>query len=290
MVKNHEIQIRDPFVYPEPEEKKYYLFGSTDPDIWGKGTGFDVYIGKDLENWEGPFPVFRPETSFFSEDNFWAPEVYPYNGDYYMFSTFLRKDNNKRGTAVLKSNDLLGPFLPHSDGPITPASWFSLDGTLYVDEKEKPWMVFCHEWVQVGDGEICAVPMTRDLKERDGEPELLFRASEVPWPTPFQHPRHKTSVSNYVTDGPFLYKNTNDDLLLLWSSFRENAYALGISKSISGHITGPWEHRPQPVYTNDGGHGMLFRDFENNLRLALHAPNTTPNERPIFVQVNELKV
>jgi hypothetical protein len=40
-----DIQIRDPFVVLE--DNRYYLFGSTDKDIWkGSGIGFDVYISE----------------------------------------------------------------------------------------------------------------------------------------------------------------------------------------------------------------------------------------------------
>lgn len=287
-MKNQEIQIRDPFIFPEKMDQKYYMFGSTDKNIWGKGTGFDVYIGEDLENWEGPYPVFRPDENFYSEENFWAPEVHEYNGRYYMFATFLRKDNQRRGTAILVSDSLLGPFQPHSDGPVTPVEWNSLDGTLFVDETGLPWMVFCHEWVQVEDGEICAVRLTEDLKAADGEVQLLFKASHASWPTAFKHP-NRTSLSNYVTDGPYMFKTSNGTLLMLWASFVDNVYAQGISRSLTGEITGPWEHDEQPVYYQDGGHGMIFHTFDGHLVLTLHAPNKTPMERPVFIPIEESK-
>ena len=50
----------------------------------------------------------------------------------------------------------------------------SLDGTLYVDRSGKPWMVFCHEWLQVGDGQICAIPMSDDLGEAIGDPVIYL--------------------------------------------------------------------------------------------------------------------
>ncbi len=286
MVQNKDIQLRDPFVYVNESEGKYYLYGSTDKDIWGKGTGFDVYVGDDLENWEGPFPVFRPDQHFYSEENFWAPEVHAYAGSYYMFATFLRKDNGKRGTAILKADSLMGPFLPHSDGPITPEGWYSLDGTLHLDEEDKPWMIFCHEWVQIGDGSVCAVRLTEDLKETIGKPVTLFNASEAPWPTSFKHKTRNTQ-DNYVTDGPFVYRAENGELLLLWASFVDNVYAQGISRSMTGDIKGPWIHDAEPMFTSDGGHGMLFHDLKDNLILTLHSPNKTPEERPIFIPMEE---
>ncbi|WP_088102754.1 glycoside hydrolase family 43 protein [Halalkalibacter urbisdiaboli] len=287
MVTNDQIQIRDPFVYVDEAEGRYYLFGSTDKNIWGPGTGFDMYVGTDLETWDGPFPVFRPEESFYSDENFWAPEVHYYQGKYYMFATFLRKDNQKRGTGILVSDKVTGPFVPHSPEPVTPREWFSLDGTLYVDEEGDPWIVFCHEWVQVSDGEVCAQRLSTDLKKATGEPVVLFRASDAPWPTSFKHKRFPDS-ENYVTDGTFMFKTMNDELVMLWASFVNNVYAQGISRSVSGNVTGPWVHEEHPLYLNDGGHGMIFRTFANQLILTLHTPNKTPLERPIFITLSEM--
>lgn len=286
MVTNEDIQIRDPFILPNQEDGKYYLFGSTDKDIWETGIGFNAYVGTDLKNWEGPFPIFRPPEDFYSEKNFWAPEVHEYKGKYYLFATFLRKDNERRGTAILISDDLLGPFKPYSDGPVTPREWMSLDGTLYVDDEGKPWMVFCHEWVEVGDGEICAMRLSEDLSEAAGEPITLFKASDAPWPTSFKHEKY-ASRKNYVTDGPFLFNNSQGELLMLWASFINNVYAQGVSTSATGQITGPWIHDEEAIYRDDGGHGMVFKTFDNQLMLSLHAPNDTPNERPVFVKLFE---
>jgi arabinan endo-1,5-alpha-L-arabinosidase len=286
-LENKDVQIRDPFVVPVASEGKYYMFGSTDANIWGPGTGFDVYIGDDLKHWEGPYPVFRPAADFYAEKNFWAPEVYAYGGRYYMFATFRRKDNDLLGTAVLVSDSLTGPFLPHSDGPVTPKAWTSLDGTLFIDDGEdQPWMVFCHEWQQVADGQVCAVRLSADLKHALGDPVLLFRASEAAWPTPFVAEKYNTA-NNYVTDGPFIHRAANGALLMLWASFIDNRYALGVARSDSGSVTGPWVHEAQPLYQNDGGHGMIFRDLHGGLMLTIHTPNKTPNERPIFIPIEE---
>ncbi|MEK3877142.1 glycoside hydrolase family 43 protein [Paenibacillus sp. FSL M7-0420] len=291
MINNKNLQIRDPYVLPlaghEQEQGTYYLYGSTDSNIWGPGTGFNAYTGTDLEHWDGPFPVFRPEPDFYAERNFWAPEVYNYGGNYIMFATFRRKDNDLLGTAVLISLHPLGPFIPHSEGPVTPQEWSSLDGTLYVDRKGQPWMVFCHEWQQTGDGEVCAMRLTEDLRSAAGEPVVLFRASEAPWTTPFRSERYADQL-NYVTDGPFLFRSSDDDALyLLWASFINNTYALGIARSGSGEITGPWLHQEEALYRQDGGHAMVFRAFGGQLMLAIHTPNQTPEERPLFVELEE---
>ena len=286
-----EIQIRDPFVVLEGG--KYCLFGSTDKDIWkGPGVGFDVYVsGGGLTEFDGPFPAFRPADGFWSTTNFWAPEVHCYKGCWYMFATF-KPIEGRRGTAILKSEEgIMGPYLPWSitaagvSGPATPAEWECLDGTFF-EEDGKPWMVFCHEWRQIGDGEICALQLTDDLRGQASgkEPSLLFRASEAPWAFELKG----RAPGSFVTDGPFLYRAGSGTLFLLWSSFgKEGNYCIGAARSQSGRLTGPWIHSGEPLYSADGGHGMLFRSREGTLYLAIHSPNKTPLERPVFVELAE---
>jgi len=286
MLNRKDVYIRDPFIVPIEEEKKYYMFGTTDKNCWGdeKATGFDYYITRDLETFEGPYAAFRPEKNFWADRNFWAPEVHYYKGKYYMFATFYSEKRN-RGTQILVSEKVSGPYVPHSDGPITPPDWMCLDGTLYVDEKSNPWMIFCHEWVQIYDGEICAIQLSDDLKYPVGSPVLLFKASEAPWAKSM---RIVDGNPCFVTDGPFIYKTKNNKLLMLWSSFNENrSYTIGIAYSTSGNIFGPWKHIHKPLYSNDGGHGMLFKAFDGTLMLSIHSPNSKGNERPLFIKIDE---
>lgn len=275
-----DIRIRDPFILPDDDHKTYYLYGTTDENVWeGKGTGFNVYQSSDLENWDGPFSAFRPNHTFWADRHFWAPEVHVYQGKYYMLASFKAKDKC-RGTQILVSNQPKGPFIPLTDEPVTPRNWECLDGNLYIDRNNQPWMVFCHEWLQVQDGEICAIKLSRDLKIAVNEPITLFRASEAKWTVPAHQ-------SNYVTDGPFLYETTKGILLMLWSSRGKNGYAIGVSVSQSGDITGPWNHYKNELLEKDGGHGMLFHTFEGQLMLTIHSPNKTPHERPDFFRIQE---
>lgn len=276
------IQIRDPFILRE--EDRYYLYGSTDPDIWRTaGVGFDVYCAKgDLSTFEGPYAAFCPPKDFWAEKNFWAPEVYHYDGNYYMFATFLPK-KGRRGTAVLMSQGPMEPFIPISEGPVTPAEWECLDGTLYI-ENNIPHMVFCHEWQQVGDGQICCMPLTSDLRAAAGEPRVLFVASSAPWAYPLQGRK----PGSYVTDGPFIHKAQNGTLLMLWSSFGESGkYCIGVASAQSGQLAGPWTQQQTPLYTADGGHGMLFTTADDALFLAVHTPNNSPMERAVFLKAEE---
>jgi beta-xylosidase len=204
-----------------------------------------------------------------------------------MFATFLRKERaggekGRRGTAVLRSAGIMGPFEPWSEGPVTPSDWECLDGTLYIDKAGTPWMVFCHEWQQVEDGQICIMRLTDDLREAASEPALLFRASSALWSSPLKN----RGQGKYVTDGPFVYTAKDGSLILLWSSFGEDgSYRIGAAYSDT--IEGPWTQETEPLYKADGGHGMVFKAFDGKLYLSIHTPNKTPNERPIFVELYE---
>lgn len=289
-MKSSEIQIRDPFVVPVESEKCYYLFGTTDAHAWAaEATGLDCYKSKDLIEWEGPIPAFRPPSGFWATKNFWAPEVYPYQGRYCMFASF-KAEQQFRGTQVLVADEICGPYLPLTDRPVTPAAWQCLDGTLHVDRDGHPWMVFCHEWVQVHDGAMYAMRLTPDLKQAAGLPVFLFNASEAPWVkrAEWPAPGAARAFPDYVTDGPYLHRLDNGTLLMLWSSGGQKGYAMGICRSESGEVTGPWHHETEALWAEDGGHGMIFKTFDGRLMLTLHRPNRTPEERPVFVEIEEV--
>ena len=261
------IRMRDPFVVPCQTEKRYYLFGSV---WWDVEPGFYCYTGYDLNHWEGPRRIFTPPEDFWGPDFFWAPECHQYQGEYYLFGTCGVKSTDFRGTQVFRSTTTspVGPYVPHSNGPLTPGDWKCLDGTLWVEDGQ-PWLVFCHEWVQIGDGSICALRLAKDLSQPIGEPIELMKASSAPWATKYEDP----NTSGWVTDGPFLYHD-GSNLKMLWSSMRNRIYTMGAMTSETSSLLGPWRHDPTPIFTQDGGHGMWFRDFEGQAHFILHTPNS----------------
>lgn len=265
-VHRDQLQIRDPFIHRDDEY--YYLYGTnpvsaTDPD---HSFGFDCYRSKDLIHWEGPLAIFRNQGNFWGTEHFWAAEMHFYQGKYYLFATFKSPDRC-RGTQILIADRPDGMFAPLSDQAVTPADRECLDGTLYVDPAGTPWMFFCHEWLQIKDGSICAMPLKKDLSAPDGEVITLFTASSAPWV-------RSIGENNYVTDGPWFFEQ-NGRLLMLWSSFGEKGYALGVAESASGTISGPWSHHPEPLYQGDGGHGMIFQDRNGKSWIAIHSDNSS---------------
>ncbi len=274
IMKNNDINIRDPFILVK--DGKYYMYGTRGANF-GQGTkGFDVYVGTDLENWSAPVEVFNSEKYSLNKNANWAPEVHFYNGKYYMFATF-EQENGFRGTYSLVADKPEGPFMPCSEGALTPYDWWSLDGTLYVGKNGKPYLVFCHEHVQIKNGTVCYVELDKDIKRTVGEPVLLFSGSDA-------YGAVYKEDNGYVTDGPFLYRGKNDRLYMIWSSIVNHRYYQCLAVSENGEIDGKWTQL-EPMFTDDGGHGMVFTDFNGNLRLTLHCPNEQPLERPVFFDI-----
>ena len=284
------IQIRDPFIVPVPRERMYYLFGTTDNDPWkAPGQGFNAYRSGDLFEWEGPFRVFEADSGFWGTHNFWAPEVHIYRDKFYMFASFIAPERC-RGTQILHADNILGPYVPLGPFPVTPAGWECLDGTLYIERNQKPWLVFCHEWVQAVDGEICALPLSDDLSSPIGNARVLFKASDASWTKTIPR-RDGTGIADArVTDGPFLWTMENNALLMFWSSISEKGYAMGAAMSESGGILGSWRQNDRPLIDSDGGHGMAFKRFDGSLCLAFHSPNETPLERLKLIGISETDI
>lgn len=295
-----DINIRDPFILPVPDKGVYYMYcSSTVNDSNGRERGgVAVYKSKDLKNWEGPVQVCTIPDNNLLTGPIWAPEVHCLNGKYYLFATInsdveWRKADPGfakflfRGTQIFRADSPEGPFEAFSPRTHTPYDWMALDGTLWV-ENGKPYMIFCHEWVQMSDGTMDIVALEDDLSAPKGLPMRLFNASAAPWAQPICNDRNNNPC--YVTDGCFLYRTKTGKLLMIWSSFTNgNNYAIGIAESTTGSVLGPWRQQEQPLFMENGGHGMIFKRFDGQPCVVLHQPNSPGGaERAKIFEIEDL--
>ena len=282
-----DIHISDPFILADPVSRHYFTYlhfvdPNRYPHLSDGQAHFFFYESEDLIHWTEPQICFT-QGDFWAGLDYWAPEVHIWRERYYIISSF-RAPGTYRRCQCLVSDSPRGPFRPIRPEPVTPEGWHCLDGTLYVDRTGRPWMVFCHEWLQVCDGQIAAVPLSDDLGEAVGDPIILFRASDAPW----SGKQIGRGANGYVTDGPFLYRMKSGTLIMLWSGFAENgAYTTGYARSRSGEIFGSWVQEPLPLYALDGAHSMLFRTFEGQLIMSLHAPNEHRRKRILLFEMEE---
>ncbi len=292
----NEIRVRDPFILADSDTQTYFLYAQIANRLPEDSPtqGVEAYTSKDLKTWSGPEPVFEVPKNFWARQRVWAPEVHEYAGKYYLFVTFTGADvwgqadgrppMQPRGTQILLSDSPHGPFRPFQNRPHTPADWMALDGTLWV-EQGIPWMIFCHEWIQIEDGTMELVRLKSDLSDVVGKPKTLFRATAASWVRSLKDAGGR--YHGYITDGPFLYRSKSGELLMIWSSFGQERYAIGLARSESGEILGPWKQDEEPLFRADGGHGMIFKTFENSLMLVFHQPNQRGKERAQLYEIED---
>ena len=295
-VHRSEFRIRDPYVYADPETKTYYLYETKSPyfDV-PFARGVNVRTSKDLETWSPLKEVLSVPTNLRCR-TVWAPELHKYKGKYYLFTTLtfhpspddnipiLADDPNwnpkdnlapaRRGTWVYVADSPLGPFVPVADGSITPKHWMALDGSLVVDQG-KPYMVFCHEWTQMKWGRVDIAEMSDDLSRFVNEPKVLFES------------RAAGPGAGHTTDGSFCYRSPKTGkLYMIWSPFYNKDYMVFLCESASGRAEGPWINQ-RPIFKKNGGHGMLFKTFEGQLKLVIHQPERRGYERIAFFDVDD---
>lgn len=276
-------RIRDPFILPY--DGRYYLYKGVYTDTLS-ACGVECLVSEDLVHWSDPIRVLIPPEGFHGEgDFFWAPECHYRNGRFYIFSSVRsRVYGGHRTVSAYRADNPLGPFEDIANGCLTPPDWDAIDGTLYLDKSGAPWLVFVHEWTCMPDknGTMVAARLSDDLTKLISEPIFLFSSRDPAW------------ANSNVTDGPFLYRMENGTLCMIWSNFTEKGYAIGVAKSESGEIDGKWTQEGvlyqkdlQPSFLRDGGHGMIFRAFSGETKIAFHSPNVpsaVPGEERLMIR------
>lgn len=265
------IRLSDPFILADQPSRTYYM----------TGTGGKLWKSKDLKSWEGPYTVAQPDPASWMgpKPMIWAAEIHAYKGKYYYFATFTNsaltidtvqgKPVERRASHVLVSSQPGGPYVPMKDATYLPANKSTLDGTFWIDKDQKPYLVYCHEWLQNLDGTVEKIQLKPDLTGTIGTGKVLFRASAASWSR--ENPRTGPIRPNKVTDGPWLFRTKTGRLGMLWTSWIYDVYTQGVAYSASGTLDGPWTQEKDPITPPNYGHGMLFRTFEGKLLMSLHS-------------------
>jgi len=264
------IRLSDPCILADQKSGLYYM----------TGTGGRLWKSKDLKKWSGPYQVVEhDENSWMGKrPAIWAAELHQYQGKYYYFATFTNQsiaidtvdgqEIPRRASHVLVSDKPDGPYRPVGEEDYLPADWATLDGTFWVDSDKKPYLVFCHEWLQVGDGTMEMIALKDDLSGTTGESKLLFKASDSPWSRSIKEGK---VVPNQVTDGPYLFRTMTGRLGMIWTSWVYDVYTQGVAYSESGTLEGPWVQEKEPITPPNFGHGMLFQTFDGKWLMAAHS-------------------
>ncbi|WP_317173064.1 glycoside hydrolase family 43 protein [Aestuariibaculum marinum] len=265
------IRLSDPAILADKGSQTYYM----------TGTGGLLWKSKDLKFWEGPYHVAKtnPDSWMGPNPMIWAAELHQYKNKYYYFATFTNRDVKidtvagniieRRASHILVSDKPKGPYVPMADDIYLPANNPTLDGTFWVDTNGKPYMVYCYEWLQNGNGTMEKIELKPDLSGSIGEGQLLFKASDSPWSR--EKDEHGNDKPNKVTDGPYLFKTDTGRLGMIWTSWIYNDYTQGVAYSKTGTLDSPWIQEKDPITPPNFGHGMLFKTFEGKTLMSVHS-------------------
>lgn len=282
----HVIGVSDPHILADPKTNKYYMtssgfsiIGKSNRASFGRGIIYCL-VSEDLIHWSDPISIFDCNgTDFWGPLGYPATEMHHINGKYYLSGT-AGAQGYTRKSMILVADNPLGPYTWMTNEPYSPVGWQTIDTTLYVDQQNKPWMVYSHEWLQTCDGQMVAQPLSDDLSHTIGGPMILFRASDAVWSD--DQIWSKTDGGG-ITDGCWLHRMEDGTLIMLWTTRSRTGYALGYAVSNTGEIYGPWIQMERPLYAHDGGHAMLFRRLsDNQLMMSMHVADRGPKMFALF--------
>ena len=144
--------------------------------------------------------------------------------------------------------------------------------------------------------------LSETLETHLGNPVCLFAGDDVAWNTDITN-LTPPAVNGHALclEAPYLFRSKSRTLWMLYAGFITNAgerkYTVGAARSLSGKISGPWQHMENPLfptpsemssYREGGGHAMRFISFSGLDLIVFHAPNMPAlSERRIFRKIEE---
>lgn len=149
-----EVPLADPHVFSE--DGTFYIVGTSDRD---NGV-IDCYSTQDFVNYTAHYGIYNPKSYGGWEANnaeIYAPELYCFDGVYYMYYSAIDQSGIRRNSVVVADNPL-GPYRPLQndkvDGLVSPIfldqnqTFDVLDISVFVDDDEQMYMYYsvaCNE-------------------------------------------------------------------------------------------------------------------------------------------------
>ena len=254
---------RDPLLLADPtiffDEGIYYLYGTH-----AVNKGFEVYTSRDLKNWEKQSRLALAKQDAYGDHGFWAPQVFKYQGRYYMAYTA------NEHIAIASSDSPLGPFRQQKQQPIRdPEGLKNIDPFVFIDADGSKYLYY----VRLKDGNrIYMAELQDDFSDIKTE-TVTSCVNAVDDPQPWENRAEKSWT---VTEGPTVLKKDGTYYLFYsGNGFRSIYYALGYATAKTP--AGPWtKYAANPILdknligANGPGHGDFFQDPEGQYYYVFH--------------------
>lgn len=242
----------DPFVLADGG--RYYAYGTQT-----QGTGFQLLESTDLVHWR-PRPLSFPIP--WSEEHYWAPEVFRHEGRYFLTYSALDPATQKHHVAIATADRPTGPFLHRAILVRGDDNRIGVIDATITFEDGKPFLIYCEE-------------TPRRIVLRAMTPDLLGVGPDV-----IELIRPDLDWERGVTEAPFVVRR--DGVVHLFYSGgpyegtkKSASYAVGHASA--GSLKGPYRKSPRPLMaTVEGkvygpGHPCFVKVTDGSWWVLYHA-------------------
>jgi beta-xylosidase len=255
-------------------EGKYYLYGTVGKNA---DSGFKAYSSVDKITWKDEGYVLRKGESFGSK-GFWAPQLFKYQGKFYMAYTA------NEHIAIASANSPLGPFTQKEQKPLE-APVRMIDPYVYFDPSGKIYLY--HVRLQEGN-RIFIAELAKDLSAIDTTTVQECISASLPW-------EDTQNVRWKVTEGPAVIRHDGLYYLIYSANdFRNPDYAIGFATATSP--AGPWtKSNSSPIISrkyigiNGTGHGDILMDKNGKIVYVFHVHSSDTQVAPRRTAIIELQ-
>ena len=265
IIKTNVNRIGDPMILYE--NNIYYMYATCEG-----GKPFHVYTSKDCETFKDEGVCLSQEHCFAYKD-IWAPEVFKYDGVYYMVYSGRSRCDELMHVQIATSDNPLGPFKDIGEKPIVNIPEKSnIDGHVYIENDEKYLFYSLDCSTNIIDGvhtsQVYCVKLSPDLKTTVGEHVFISGPT-----SDFE----KLSGPEWQwNEGPYILKN-NGKYFLTCSTNCYNSLWYSVVCYVSDNIMGPYvkqEEKPLMSYVENvisgPGHNAFFIDKDGKLKCVYH--------------------
>ena len=244
-----DVPLPDPQVFVE--DGVYYIVGTSDRD----GNVVDCYSTEDFITYEKHLGIYNPK-SFggweADKASIYAPEVYCFDGIYYMYYSAFDKDGIRRNSVVIADNPL-GPYQPIQKGSVNGLAqpvfldknerFGVLDITVFVDDDGQMYMYYS---VADNDGQHIVGVKLKNPYEADWStytklvmPGALNSSNSILKPLTWEMYRD----GHPIVEAPYMIKSNGKYYLTYsvngcWNKFYNVCYA--VSDSPLGNYEKPY--------------------------------------------------
>lgn len=269
------VPLPDPQVFVE--DGIYYIVGTSDRNV----NVVDCYVTTDFVTYEPHYGIYNPVLyegwESRAEAIIYAPEIYCFDGVYYMYYS-AKDENQNRRSSVVSANNPLGPYKPIVNGDVDGLNnpLFhnpdyvdrTLDATVFTDDDGKRYMYFT---------------VTEDTQHIVGVE--LTSPYEADWST-----YKKLLVPQRV-------EPDNEEIVIEWEGYRQkdvqiNEAPFMIKSSGKYYLTysanGCWNKYYNVCYAvSDSPLGDFVKPYEEDglwTNLLIGCPSTDDSESPVYNQ------